>query len=534
MTRRSNKGTSEQPGVSLFPFLAVLLCTMGMLVMLLVAIGQGTSSDHADDQKLAPLVSVESKESSQPEAKSTPQIKEPESIPEELRQQYEAARKQFRNSSFETVKSEVENSQWFLEELRGIHKRTIEALKSERDRLGSLETAMSTRFREIKQLRESVKLLQEGDSTAVPGEKELDKSIAETTQKIDSMKKEIESIKQRLADSKNSYAVVPHRGSSGTQRRPIYIECTKDAIRLMPEGIEFSVEDFLLAKSPANPFDTAIRTARTCYMNKYGQAVGEPYPLLIVRPGGADQYYAALAALSSWGGDYGYEFVGEDWKLEYPPADEEIASRVREQVAYARYKLSVPLAAMLANSPGLAERGFSSENEGTGFKTGVSGMQESSGGLFGENVRLSANAGTSRGTGYPGTGLNGTGLQGSGYRGTSATPGSLYANGNSSGLPMIGTGPTLVTGTGATGIATGGNTTNSMARGGTGTNALPGTSTAGSYNEASLSPGYTGKLVAGGPQSGIAGSTSELGQQLPAYEGQYKSAMSGQPQNATG
>lgn len=517
MTRRSTKGTSEQPGVSLFPFLAVLLCTMGMLVMLLVAIGQGTSSDRAIKDNDLPPVALETPGES---AQAVASRAKTESVPEELKQQYEAAKKKFRDSSLETVKAEVENSEWFLEELRGINARTATSLKTERDRLASLETAMTTRFRELKQLRESVKLLQDNDSTRTSGEKDLDKTIAEAVQKIESLKKEIETLRKNLAESKNSYAVVPYRGKSGTQRRPIYIECTQDAIRLMPEGIEFSIEDFLLARSPANPFDTAVRTARSCFMEKYGDAAGEPYPLLIVRPGGADKYYAALAALSSWGGDYGYEFVDDDWKLEYPPADEEIASRIRDQVAFARYKLAVPLAAMLAESPGLVANGFSGGNGSSEFKSGVSATQDSSGHPFGQNVKLSANAGM--------------------YRRNSDRSANVPGASGRTGLIPAGNGTVASSRLGDRS----GMDVKQPAHAGNGTNALHGIDP-GNYREATLAPGYSanpiarqqisandtlGSMLYPGSASTIAqgshtGNLLPAGtdQALPAYEGKFRS-----------
>src|SRR5579871_5300655 len=48
MTRAA---TAHNPGVSLFPFLAVLICTMGVMMLLLVIInrpGSGASMDDAD------------------------------------------------------------------------------------------------------------------------------------------------------------------------------------------------------------------------------------------------------------------------------------------------------------------------------------------------------------------------------------------------------------------------------------------------------------------------------------------------------
>ena len=37
----------------------------------------------------------------------------------------------------------------------------------------------------------------------------------------------------------DSYAIIPYDGPNQTRRRPIYIECSADAVILQPEGIVF-------------------------------------------------------------------------------------------------------------------------------------------------------------------------------------------------------------------------------------------------------------------------------------------------------
>ena len=63
---------------------------------------------------------------------------------------------------------------------------------------------------------------------------------------------------------------------------------------------------------------------------------GEPYPLLLVRPGGVGAFYAARLAMKSWASDFGYELVGEDWELSYPPPDPELARAANEALERAR------------------------------------------------------------------------------------------------------------------------------------------------------------------------------------------------------
>ena len=58
--------------------------------------------------------------------------------------------------------------------------------------------------------------------------------------------------------------------------------------------------------------------------------------MLLVRPEGITAYYAARAAMKSWGFDFGYELVGDDWKLAYPPPDPRLVELLRQVIASAR------------------------------------------------------------------------------------------------------------------------------------------------------------------------------------------------------
>ena len=80
----------------------------------------------------------------------------------------------------------------------------------------------------------------------------------------------------------------------------------------------------------------SARPASTCFRNTTSIAqAGEPYPLLLVRPEGIAAYYAARAAMKSWGFDFGYELIDDDWKLSYPPPDSRLADLLRQVVAAA-------------------------------------------------------------------------------------------------------------------------------------------------------------------------------------------------------
>ena len=92
-----------------------------------------------------------------------------------------------------------------------------------------------------------------------------------------------------------------------------------------------------------------------------------------MRPEAAQQYYAAKAALASWGGEFGYEFVESDSEIDYPKPDPELKKRVEEQIGLARARLAGPLAALM-NEMEAARGGFSDDiGDGDGIGSGIGG-----------------------------------------------------------------------------------------------------------------------------------------------------------------
>ena len=67
-----------------------------------------------------------------------------------------------------------------------------------------------------------------------------------------------------------------------------------------------------------------------------------PYPLLLVRPDGIKSYYAAREAMAGWGAEFGYELVGENWDLKYPPTDRGLAEILGQQIAIGAVRAAGP------------------------------------------------------------------------------------------------------------------------------------------------------------------------------------------------
>lgn len=301
MTRRPFVHTvpgREGNPISLFPFLAVLICTMGTLILLLVVLVRQVR------------LQVEHRQASQETASELPS-------PEDL------ARLR-------------EDLTWQQEQIRAARRATQEQLNVARALLGHSEESIRRLRAELATLQDRLQSLEHSDPEA----------NAETLQEqLRAAEREVAALERQLAERGRpasqtvSYAVVPYLGKHGTARRPIYLECRGEAIIMQPEGIEFVLSDFLGSLGPGNPLDAALRAARE-FLVRSGQIdpvrEGDTYPLLLVRPDGIEAFYAARAALTSWGTEFGYELIEADWTLVYPPPQPQLAAAVREAVQTAR------------------------------------------------------------------------------------------------------------------------------------------------------------------------------------------------------
>ena len=423
MSRRSRAESEE--AFSLFPFLAVLLCTMGTLALVFVLIAQKTSSDEQTqaaesvveefdaDAGLGDVSEYGSIIGASELAAAMNGGLEKDAEDQE-NSAYEEALVKTGAATLEEVLDEKESVEWFMNELDEIRSHSDELFEEERQRLANAEAG-------IAKLREEADLAQRRyDALMNEGEDdedadELRKQIAALDQALEELQEEAAELRDQNANAKKSYAIVPYQGKKGTFRRPIYVECNDSGVFIKPENVRFDERDFLLAQYPGNPFDTALRAASQRILTTGGQKTItgeaiEPYPLVIVRPSGSRYFYSAIAALASWGELYGYEFVEEDQELEYPAPDPVLAKVAADQANDARARMQAQLAAALSirNARLVAEerarRGARPGGSGDGAPT--SELQS----RLGSNVRLGAANPLANAGGKPNGGGLGDGL----------------------------------------------------------------------------------------------------------------------------
>jgi hypothetical protein len=344
--------------VQLFPFVAVLLCTMGSLLVLLVSVAR-SSKDRAATEAVA----------AQAEARAEATARAAES-----QEGKEAARR------------ELEKIAKYQAEIDTVRARAADQLRQDQLRLSHLEDHMRRLRDQLDSLKAAAAELNSLEGKHVDDRKQAQQEVERLEKLIAESRKEIEQLRAEAKARARSFAIVPYQGQHGTFRRPIYIECREQEIVIQPEGVVFTIDDFQPPIGPGNPLVAALRAAREHIVHyESNVATGkeaEPYPLIIVRPDGIEAYYYVREAIQSWDSEFGYELVEQDWELKFSAADPQLAMKEQQAAELARNRLRALAAAAPqafgayrpgGGGGGAGLRGFAGGGNGGGGSRGFAG-----------------------------------------------------------------------------------------------------------------------------------------------------------------
>ena len=344
----ANKNAQSGNPVSLFPFLAVLLCTMGSLlgVLLLMAdlakqnvaakrsaeAAVADSEDKAADKPVLPTVWDEKRDEKRDENKKI----------DEVTQNLNAQLAKLNDQSEESV-AEKEAALALLTEqidkVAQMRKKLEEDLAQSRLQMSGVEA-------DLENLRKEYQLLA-NDMEKINGQLDLfdDEYLREELLRIEkelaAKQLELEGLREKKSNSRPGLAVIPHHGQINTTRYPIYILCSDKGVVLEPEGIALTDGDFACNLSLGSPLEAALRAKREYLLRQKAfdpNRGEEPYPLILVEPSGIEYYYAARAAIGAYGNDFGYKLIDSKQAkdLVYPPVDAGIVDVMNRAIAQAR------------------------------------------------------------------------------------------------------------------------------------------------------------------------------------------------------
>ncbi|MCA9124772.1 MAG: hypothetical protein H6822_33220 [Planctomycetaceae bacterium] len=309
MTRRRFRKLAVSP--SLFPFLAVLVCTMGALIVLLVLVVQQARvyASSVAEQRVRDEVALD-------EALQKQQLQQDD---------YEWQREVFEQQRSD-LSGTLSERRLELGHLEDHIRRLEQKWRDLKDQAAQFEQLGSEKHANTEQAAAELKRLRE--------------MIGVTGQRLEQARKE-------AATRPQTFAIVPYDGVNGTKRRPIYIECSEEGITIQPEGIVLRRGDLEGPLGPGNPLDAALRATREHWARQGDTALhGEPYPLLIVRPNGTIAYNYAREALKAWDDEFGYELIDAEMQLAYPDQDAALRDLLQRTVQQARERQAILIAAM--------------------------------------------------------------------------------------------------------------------------------------------------------------------------------------------
>jgi hypothetical protein len=292
--------------ISLFPFIAVLLCTMGSLLVVLVATTR-IARDRAKERAAARVA---------------------------------AATQEHPDDS--KLRNRIDEAQAVLARIAEVRAQAEHEIQNQKLRLSHLEEQTRKLVNQVGDLKAAAAEMMTLDAEHFDDRRQAERELKRLQELVTDAANEVDAGKKEALGKKRSYAIMPYEGPNGTNRRPIYIECRRDAVIIQPEGIRLTEKDFMPPLDAGSPLAAALRAARdelvrTAPKDERGKPL-EPYPLILVRPDGIEAYYAVRRAVAEWDSEFGYEFVDGDWQLSFQPPDPRLAMVESQAVEHARLR----------------------------------------------------------------------------------------------------------------------------------------------------------------------------------------------------
>lgn len=287
--------------VTTFPFLAVLLCAMGSLMLLLFIMDRRA--------KIAAQHAV---------AKASAERKKRTEDEEQARQaEWEKAKEALRQSL-----QQQENQ--LLVDVRGVQqaadgaKQKLVIVQAEHQ---DLQERIQGETKRLKALQMQIDAQRASLSDAEKKDLKTRAELLEATRELADLEKAFQAMLALRAKQKHVYSVVPYHGKQGDTRTPVYVECLAEGLlfhpekklldrwTLSPDSLRREVE----SRSGPLAFErTQKEKSRTLEAGRKG-----PYVLFLIRPEGIANYYKAQAGLKGYELDFGYEVVDSDWVLDF-------------------------------------------------------------------------------------------------------------------------------------------------------------------------------------------------------------------------
>jgi hypothetical protein len=288
--------------VSTFPFLAVLLCAMGSLLLLLFIMDR--------------------------RAKIAARYRVAEEL--QARQSRTKAEEEARQAEWEKAKEQLhlallQQQDQLKADAQGVQRNLNDASKKlaiVQTRRADLDKDINTEASKIVALQLDIAGRRAGLQQADKKETRSKAELIEAVKQLAELERAFQHLRALKEREKQTYSVVPYRGKRGDARPPIYVECVGQGVLFHPEKKLLQASDFtpeaVRGEVERRHGPLAVQKAGKDKVKPPRDEPEGPYLLFLVRPDGIVNYYKAMASLKGYQLDFGYELVDEGWTLDFP------------------------------------------------------------------------------------------------------------------------------------------------------------------------------------------------------------------------
>lgn len=307
----------EARSVSLFPFLAVLICAMGALIFLLVVttrrirhqalmqVQNVVVEEVVEDDLYPPVLFAAEVIEPDPVAPIIVKPQEPDPLPEPEPQVINLAlEKEARLKALSREKA-----------------KKLADLKLQNQNLIRLKNELNQSEAVLTQSQQQIQSLQQKDSELSQKMVQLKDQKLRVAELLQEELRTLQQKKQSQQTARSKYSIIPYDGQTGTAKRPILIECTDKGLTFLPEGITLTPDDLKEFTPGYNPLLAGTQALFQYWKTQDRRSDQEPYVLILVRPSGSVGYYVARKLLNNLDLDSGYELIDADWDFELPTKD---------------------------------------------------------------------------------------------------------------------------------------------------------------------------------------------------------------------
>ncbi|MEY3172228.1 MAG: hypothetical protein RLZZ436_141 [Planctomycetota bacterium] len=308
-----------QLSVTLFPFLAVLVCAMGSLILLLLVMTRKIREDQQAERRPAerPVVAA-------PAPPPVPRFIDRSAELQQLTQDVAAI-----ETSAQTLRERIAKLQQDVVAQRKL-------VADRRAELDRLRTALASQLpaempdgsaKELEKLRAEEQrlvvelsaaeaaLLDKRDALARAEDelREAELRLFEKSSALVALRQRATQATAAAEKLSGTETLLEFTNPTGTSRVPIVINVTGGGYELLPGGYKISAADMEQFPVRDNPLLSAVYAVHR--HRSSSSVVAEPYVLLLVRPGGSLPFYGAQRIFQEARIHYGYELLQPETQL---------------------------------------------------------------------------------------------------------------------------------------------------------------------------------------------------------------------------